>query len=663
MTMCGIAGLFDIKSWRPFDAALLTRMTNVIAHRGPDGSGLHLEPGVALGHRRLAIIDLAGGEQPMRSADGALTVSFNGEIYNFRELRAELQAGGAGFVTRSDTEVLLHGWRAWGEGLFRRLQGMFAFALWDAREQTLVLARDRFGKKPLHYAALPDGVLAFASEIKSLLCLAELDRTLEPAAVADFFTYGYVPDPKTIYRAVRKLEPAHYLIARKGRPIETRRYWSVLETVGRSEPDSHDELVERLGRAVERRLVADVPLGALLSGGVDSSAVVALMAQRTSEPVRTFSIGFDEREVDESSYARAVADRYRTDHEARRVSADDFSLVHRLADIYDEPFGDVSAIPTFAACALAADFVKVALTGDGGDEVLGGYRRYRFHLTAERVRGRLAPQVRSRLFGALAGVYPRASWLPRWLRAKTTLRELSLDSASAYARICSALPEEARAPLLTPEFRGAIAGYRPEDIVRTAYNVDAELDPLQRAQYADLTTYLPGDILTKIDRASMANSLELRAPLLDAEFSAWSFRLPSSHKLSRGAGGKAILKRAMEPHLPAALLYRPKQGFTVPLARWFRGPLREDLLRLADSPRLKQTGVIDTATVRRLALGHASGAQDNSKALWLVWVFNAFLGHEAERAQMMTCSARAMSPQPIAASTAQIRRHAAHGSG
>jgi len=630
--MCGIAGLFDIKSCRPFDPALLTRMTDVIAHRGPDGSGLHLEPGVGLGHRRLAIIDLGGGEQPMRTADGALTVSFNGEIYNFRELRAELTAGGARFLTQSDTEVLLHGWRAWGMGLFGRLQGMFAFALWDAPAQALVLARDRFGKKPLHYATLPHGVLAFGSEIKSLLCLAELDRSIEPTAVADFFTYGYVPDPKTIYSAIRKLEPAHYLVARRGRAIETGRYWSVLDTIGGSAADAQDELVERLSRAVERRLVADVPLGALLSGGVDSSAIVALMANQTSDPVQTFSIGFDEQDVDETSYARAVADQYETDHKVRQVSADDFSLVHRLADIYDEPFGDVSAIPTFAACALAADSVKVALSGDGGDEVLGGYRRYLFHVNAERVRAHVAPQIRSRLFGGMADVYPRASRLPRWLRAKTTLRELSLDSASAYARICAALPEETRTPLFTPDFRRDMAGYNPEDIVRTAYNVDAELDPLQRAQYADMVTYLPGDILTKVDRASMANSLELRSPLLDADFSAWSFHLPSSLKLSRGQGGKAILKRAMESHLPASLLYRPKQGFTVPLARWFRGPLREDVLRLADSPRLQDTGFIDTATVRRLAQAHVNGSQDHSKALWLVWVFNAFLGHKPKAA-------------------------------
>lgn len=540
---------------------------------------------------------------------------------------------------------------------------MFAFALWDSREQALVLVRDRFGKKPLHYAVLADGVLAFASEIKSLLCLPALDRTLEPTAVADFFAYGYVPDPRTIYRAVHKLQPAHYLIARRGRPIQSARYWSVLETVGDPDrmPMPH-ELVGRLGEAVQRRLVADVPVGALLSGGVDSSAVLALMASGAPQPVRTFSIGFDEQEVDESAHARAVADQYGTDHTVRRVSADDFSLVHRLPDIYDEPFGDVSAIPTFAACALAAESVKVALSGDGGDEVLGGYRRYRFHLGAERVRAHLPPQIRRGLFGGLAAAYPRADRLPRWLRARTTFRELSLDSASAYARICCALPQEARAPLFTSQFRSAIAGYCPEDIVRDAYNVDAELDPLQRAQYADLTTYLPGDILTKVDRASMANSLELRSPMLDADFSAWSFHLPAPLKLSRAAGGKAILKQAMEPHLPADLLYRPKQGFTAPLARWFRGPLREDMLRLADNPWLEQSGWIDTAHVRRLAMGHAAGAQDHSKALWLVWVFNAFLAREAERAHTM-CSTRATTPQPIAARTAQISRLVLHGSG
>jgi asparagine synthase (glutamine-hydrolysing) len=654
--MCGIAGLFDIKGSRPYDPALLERMTSAIAHRGPDGSGLHFEPGLGLGHRRLAIIDLAGGAQPMRTCDGALTVVFNGEIYNFAALRAELEATGARFDTRSDTEVLLHGWRAWRSGLFPRLQGMFAFALWDAAERTLVLARDPFGKKPLHYALLDDGTLAFGSEIKALWRLPGLDRELDSQAIEDFFTYGYVPDPKTIYRAIRKLPPAHYLIARRGRPLDIRRYWSLLDTLDQPSLSTEEALVERLAMAVKSRLVSDVPLGALLSGGVDSSAVVALMALQSDDPVRTFSIAFGDRAYDESVYARAVADRYATDHDVREVSPEDFSLIRRLPEIYDEPFGDVSAIPTFAVCAQARRFVTVALSGDGGDEALAGYRRYAFHAAAEKVRGRLPAGLRRHVFGPLADIYPRASWLPRALRARTTLKELSLDSASAYVRICSALDAETRRALLTPDFRRSLGGYDSGDVVRVPFDVDAPLDPLQRAQYADCVTYLPGDILAKIDRASMANSLELRSPMLDAAFFAASFGLSPELKLSRAAGGKAILKQAMEKYLPRDLLYRRKQGFTVPLASWFRGPLRAEMLGLADNPNLRASGVVDTAEIRRLAQAHASGLADHSKSLWLAWVFNAFLDHGQAAAAQNWRIASTARPQPTAARMAQTSR-------
>ena len=644
--MCGIAGLFDIKGLRTYDSALIRRMIAAIAHRGPDGAGVHLRPGVALGHRRLAVIDLVSGAQPMETRDGALDVVFNGEIYNFHELRAELEGKGACFETRSDTEVLLHGWRAWGEALFPKLQGQFAFALWDRDEQTLVLGRDHFGKKPLHYQASPDGTLAFASEIKALLTLPQADRALDAQAVEDFFTYGYVPDPKTIYRSIRKLPAGHYLLARRGRPLEIRRYWSLLETAPASGTATPELLVETLAAAVKRRLVSDVPLGALLSGGVDSSAVVALMALQAERQIDTFSIAFGDRDFDETSYARAVAERYATHHDVRRVSADDFEMMRRLPEIHDEPFGDVSAIPTFAVCAQARRSVTVALSGDGGDEALAGYRRHAFHWIEERVRAHVAPSVRARLLGPLADIYPRGAWLPRPLRAKATLRELSLDSASAYARMSSALPEEARATLLTTDFRRALGGYDAGDVIRTAFNVDASLDPLQRAQYADIMTYLPGDILTKVDRASMANSLEVRSPMLDPRFVAMSFWLPPALKLSRASGGKAILKRAMEPYLSRDLLYRPKQGFSAPIARWFRGPLRQAILSLADSPHLRDCGMIDTGRVRKMAIEHVEGFQDHSKALWLTWVFDAFLAHNAASGAQAANDWRDEDPSP-----------------
>lgn len=629
--MCGLAGLFDGQTSRHFDEALIRRMCDALAHRGPDGAGIHNEPGLALGHRRLAIIDLAGGAQPMCTEDGVLTVVFNGEIYNFPELIAELTALGAQFRTRCDTEVLLHGWRYWGQGLFAKLRGMFAFALWDAHTQTLVLARDRFGKKPMHYAALPDGRLIFGSEIKALLCVPDLDRTLDITAVEDFFTYGYVPDPKCIYRAIRKLPAGHALIARRGRGSELLRYWNLLDnfsgSVAPADPDA--AMTGTLRQAVKMRLISDVSLGALLSGGVDSGAVVALMAGLQNTQVETFSIGFGERSFDETGYADAVSQRYHTLHHSRMVDPDDFSLLPRLTGIYDEPFGDVSALPTFAVCALAAQSVKVALTGDGGDEVLAGYRRYGFLLAQMRLRRFLPDGLRAGLFARLADLYPHASRLPRMLRAKTTLRELSLSPAEAYLRMVSALPIEVRAPFQSGDFHASLGDYDSGAVVRRHFDTAAPLDTLQRAQYTDIMTYLPGDILTKVDRASMAHSLELRAPFLDQELAAWAFALPDSCKRRRGAGGKAILKKAMEDFLPADILYRPKQGFTVPVAAWFRGPLRESVRALAHSEALSGCGFFNLDVVGKMAQSHIAGQRDYSKPLWLLWVFDSFLRHAA----------------------------------
>ncbi len=629
--MCGLTGLFDCRTARSFDPALIQAMTDAVAHRGPDGEGVFNDPGVALGHRRLAFIDLAGGIQPMQTADGALTIVFNGEIYNFPDLMAELKAAGAQFQTRSDTEVLLHGWRHWGTGLFARLRGMFAFALWDAPQQTLVLVRDRFGKKPMHYAAMPDGRLVFGSEIKSLLKVGDLDRTLDPQAIEDFFTYGYVPDPKTIYAAIRKLPAAHALIARRGQPFELLRYWNLLDNLDTraSHPHPADEMVDALRHGVKLRLISDVEVGALLSGGVDSSAVVALMAGLHEAPVSTFSIGFKERNYDESAYALAVSKRYGTSHHTRIVDPDDFSLLPRLPGIYDEPFGDISALPTFAVCKLARQTVKAALTGDGGDEILAGYRRYAFFAAQMRVRQWIPDSVRGPLFSLLADIYPHGARLPRMLRAKTTFRELSLSPADAYLRMVSALPVEMRAQFLSRDFHASLGGYDSGDVVRQHFNVVAPLNMMQRAQYTDIMTYLPGDILTKVDRASMANSLELRAPFLDQELADWGFALPDELKLQRGVGGKAILKKAMEPFLPHDLLYRQKKGFTVPVAQWFRGPLAENVRALAHGARLRDSGLFNTSAIAEMADAHIAGRRDFSKPLWLLWVFDGFLGHAA----------------------------------
>jgi asparagine synthase (glutamine-hydrolysing) len=628
--MCGLAGIYDCVGIRSFDGRLVGAMTDAIAHRGPDGEGILNLPGVALGHRRLAIIDLAGGTQPMHTADGALSIVFNGEIYNFQELAAELAAKGAIFRTRSDTEVLLHGWREWGRGLFARLRGMFAFALWDSRDATLVLARDPFGKKPLHYAMLPDGRLVFGSEIKSLLCVPELDRRLEPKAVEDFFTYGYIPDPRTIYTSIRKLPAAHALIATRKRPLEFLRYWNLLDDLPEQpvQEPSPNALTELLRKAVAMRLIADVKLGALLSGGVDSSAVVALMAETQKDTINTFSIGFNERDFDESAFAMEVSRRYHTSHRSQMADADDFSMLPKLPAVYDEPFGDISALPTLTVCALTARSVKVALTGDGGDEMLAGYRRYAFFSAQARFRRYLPDGARRALFMMLASVYPNGGRVPHRLRARSTFQELAMTPADSYLRMVSALPGEIREQLLSGDFRKTLGGYDSGDVVREHFNVERPLTQLQRAQYTDVMTYLPGDILTKVDRASMAHSLELRSPFLDRDLASWSFALSDDAKL-QGFLGKAILKSAMEDLLPRDLLYRPKKGFTVPVAAWFRGPLRDNIRELGQSGFLRDSGFFNMTAIAQMTEAHVAARQDYSKPLWLLWVFDSFLRHAA----------------------------------
>ena len=649
--MCGIAGLFDTLGQRNFDPELIRRATTALAHRGPDGEGFYAVPGLSLGHRKLAIIDLASGDQPMHAKDGAISITFNGEIFNYKELRAELKDKGHGFATASDTEAILEGWRAWGPAVVDKLRGQFAFALWDHKNQTLFLARDRMGEKPLHYATLPDGTFAFASEIKALLTLPALDLALDTEAVADFFTFGYVPDPKTIYAAIRKLPPAHTLTLARGRQPVLRQYWNVLAAAGTEQHTAApEELAARLKEAVRWQMVADVEVGAFLSGGVDSSSVVSQMAQIASAPVSTYSISVGSENRDETEFARSVAARYKTKHQLRNVDPQNLTqLLPRLPQIYDEPFGDDSAIPTFAVCREAARTLKVCLTGDGGDETLGGYRRYRFHLAEEALRRRIPPSLRRSLLGPLARAYPKLDWAPRPLRAKTTLLELSGDDDMAFARMVSMISEEQRGALLSQDLAHRLAGYEPSEVIRARFREAREFSPLQRAQYADLTTYLPGDILVKVDRAAMANSLETRPPFLDHDFVAWAFSLDTASKIA-GGEGKAILKKAMVPHLPHDLLYQPKRGFSIPVSAWLRGPLRDMTLGLTSSARLQDSGLFDMRAVDNWVGQHLRGARDHWQTLWLLFVFDAFL---RERANAQSSLKLSRPPAKPAANTMQ----------
>ena len=630
--MCGITGIFDTRGERALSHPVLQRMNESQAHRGPDEGSLHVEPGVGLGHRRLSIIDVATGQQPLFNEDGSVAIVFNGEIYNFQEVIPELQALGHVFRTRSDTEVIVHAWEAWGDACVQRLRGMFAFALWDRNRQTFFLARDRLGVKPMYYAVLDDGLLLFGSELKSLLAHGGLKRDIDPLAVEEYFALGYVAEPRTIFKQAHKLSPGHMLSIRRGQPVpEPQPYWDVRFTLDNpiSAEDACDELRARLTESVRLRLISEVPLGAFLSGGVDSSAVVATMAGLSDTPVHTCSIAFDDPAFDEAAFAQTVADRYKTDHYVETVKSDDFDLIDTLARLYDEPYADSSAIPTYRVCQLARKRVTVALSGDGGDESFGGYRRYRMHLMEERMRSAMPAGLRQPLFGLLGRVYPKADWAPRLFRAKTTFEGMARTSVEAYFHSVSILRRPMREQLFSDAFKRTLAGYDAQQVFdRHAAQAGTD-DPLALIQYLDLKTYLVGDINTKVDRASMAHSLEVREPLMDHELVEWLGTLPSSLKV-RGQEGKYLLKKAMEPKLPADILYRPKMGFSVPLARWFRGPLKQRVRDAVLGPRLADTGWFNRDYLQHLVDAHQAGTRDYSAPLWTLLMFEAFLRNVVE---------------------------------
>ena len=616
--MCGIAGIFDTRGRSEPDRQRLRAMTDAILHRGPDAGGEHFEPGVALGHRRLSIIDVSGGQQPLANEDGSVLVVFNGEIYNYQPLVHELEAAGHRFRTRSDTEVIVHAWEQWGERCLDRLGGMFAFALWDRNRETLFLARDRLGKKSIYYTVLADGRLYFGSELKALLVEPAVRRELDPVAIEQYLAYGYIPEPLSIFKGVQKLRPAHALLWKRGAPQPAEReYWDVSfrpVPVG-DERATGEELVARLREAVRMRLMSEVPLGAFLSGGVDSSAVVALMAETSSGPVNTCSMSFGDPRFNESSFAEQIARQFHTNHHSQQVDADDFDLLDRLAATYDEPFADSSAIPTYRVCELARKRVTVVLSGDGGDENFAGYRRYRWHMHEEAMRRRIPQSIRGPLFGALGHLYPKIDWAPRFLRAKTTFEALARSSLDGYFHGVSIMPDRLRLPLYSDAFRRSLQGYHAIEVLRVHAARAPCADALSLVQYLDIKTYLPGDILVKVDRASMAHSLEVRVPLLDHEFVDWVSGLDPGLKL-RGNEGKYIFKKSLQSRLPEEILYRPKMGFAVPIASWFRGPLRARMRDLVLGPALRDTGFFEQKALARMVSEHESGARDHNAGLW-----------------------------------------------
>jgi asparagine synthase (glutamine-hydrolysing) len=634
--MCGLAGLFRADGGA-VDTNLLRRMTAALAHRGPDGDGLHVEPGIGLGHRRLAIVDLQGGRQPMFNEDGSVAIVFNGQIYNYPELWPELQALGHRFRSdHSDTEVIIHAWESWGSACLSRLSGMFAFAIWDRNRGSLFLARDHLGKKPLYYGTDRTGCFVFASELRALAEVAELPRRIDPAAVDDFFAYGYVPDPNSIFRDIYKLPPAHFLLLdseggrlldRNGGGPAPQRYWRPsAEALAIDAETATGALIGHLQAATKQRLMADVPLGAFLSGGVDSSAVVAMAARARATALDTFTIGF-EAEQDETPYAMMVAQRYATtQHTARAAAVDMIDAARRQGGTFGEPFGDASAVPTHAVCALARQYATVALSGDGGDEVFLGYRRYQWHRLVEAARAMLPAGLRRHAIGTLARVYPKLDRAPRWLRAKHTLTELSLSSALGYYNTVARVHDAQRSAMFSPAQRAALDGHDPAARIATLMAESGTDEPLRQAQYADLATWLAGMMLVKVDRTSMANGLEVRAPFLDHRLVSWGLSLPTSLKL-HGREGKHVLKRALEPYLPRETLYRPKQGFAPSLG----GLLRREAARVR--PRLLgqalgDCGLFDMTALARLLDEHEHGSRDHSAALWQLLVFEGFLVSE-----------------------------------
>jgi len=640
--MCGIAGFVDLWARKGRAAEergeILARMCRIIRHRGPDDQGVMVKPGIALGMRRLAIIDLVTGNQPMSGEDGTVTIVFNGEIYNFQELKPKLEAHGHTFQTHSDTEAIVHGYEEFGPACVDDLRGMFAFAIWDEKARTLFVARDRAGKKPLYYTTTPNGTFVFGSELKSLLEHPEVERETNPEALDAYFTLGYVPDPLSIFRNVHKLPPGHYLTFTEGR-VTVKPYWDFEfePAESQNEADYLEELRALLDESVRLRLISDVPLGAFLSGGIDSSTVVGLMARHMGQPVKTFSIGFHEDSYNELKYARLTAQKFGTDHHEFFVTPDICEVVDELAWHFDEPFADSSAIPTYMVSKLARDHVTVVLSGDGGDELFAGYTRY----AIERKRGgfeRLPKPLREGVMRPLSERLPHAAW------GRNYLHNVSLDPVSRFLDSVSVFTSLNRKSLYTSDFAQQLgpSGYVGRVFYDLVENVKSD-DQVDRLLYLDSKTYLPGDILTKVDRMSMAVSLEARAPLLDHKLIDFVTRIPSSLKLA-GLETKHILKSAVKDLVPAEILHRPKQGFGVPIQEWINQQLRARIRETLSESRTRQRGYVDSHYVDVLLDEHERGRRDHSMALWALVMLELWhrrfvdvtQGKEVEEVQMVS---------------------------
>jgi asparagine synthase (glutamine-hydrolysing) len=623
--MCGIAGKFNYKTFEPVADELIQAMCDKIVHRGPDDYGVFIDGPVGLGHRRLSIIDLSEqGHQPMGSQNSRYWITYNGEIYNFLSLRKDLIALGYEFKSRCDTEVILYLYQEYGSACLDYLRGMFAFAIWDSKEQTLFLVRDRIGKKPLFF--YDDGkTLIFGSEIKSILEDSTVKKEINYQAFYDYFKYLYIPDPKTIYQNIYKLEPGHFLVCSK-QGIEKKEYWDVsfAEKKSKSLNEISEELYEILDESVKLRMISDVPLGAFLSGGIDSSCVVAMMALQKKDPVTTCSIGFDSEKYDEVQFAKIVADMYRTDHYELTVKENAASVIGKLPGYFDEPFADSSAVPTYFVSKLARQKVTVALSGDGGDENFAGYEKYYLDDIENRIRNKIPDFIRKPAFPYFASILSKFDD-SFFQKGKTLLNTLGHDSCYGFYLTNTEIEDTLWGELINDETKRKIGDYDPFSVTEYYYNKADTDNHLSKILYTDLKTYLPGDILTKVDRMSMAHSLEVRAPILDHKVIEYAASIPHALKYNRGEK-KYVLKQALKNRLPNGILYRKKMGFSIPLADWFRNEIKSDV---EDTLFGKNSGIstfFNTGVVHRIWEMHQSGRKNYGAVIWALYMFELWFG-------------------------------------
>jgi asparagine synthase (glutamine-hydrolysing) len=623
--MCGVSAIYEFDRLSFSSQQILDSMNASQHHRGPDGQGVYIDDYVGLGHTRLAVIDIDSGQQPLVDATESVVVTYNGEIYNFKELTCELKALGYRFNTDSDTEVIVNAWLAWNSKCVDKFDGMFAFVLWDSSSKVLFAARDRLGIKPLHWAISENNTLVFSSELKAIKCFANVTLAVNEQAIEDFLTLGYVIEPKSIYKNIHKLQPGHFiLIDENSSQVAPVCYWDLKDYVSADTKSSNgEELLQLINKSVQQRMVADVPLGAFLSGGLDSTAIVALMSEQSSSSINTCSIGFDLSQYDESNFAEFVAKQYKTEHSTTNVSVNDLSLVDLLVDIFDEPFADNSAIPTFILSKSAREKVKVALSGDGSDELFFGYRNYQMLNLEEKIRGVIPAAIRGPIFSFLAKIYPQMNNAPRFLRAKSTLTALSKDSVTSHHNSMSLADKETIEALYSVDFKSKLQKYTSLASFQALADDVKENTALKQVQYIDLKTYLPSDILTKVDRASMASSLEVRVPFLDHHIVEHALAMTPTLNL-KNKRVKVTLADAFKHIIPKFILDRPKMGFTSPLDEWIRQISIESLEKRILSEHLLSQKIFNLVHLKQLLADHHQRKRNNGVLIWAILILESF---------------------------------------